>query len=396
MLDPLAPATYYWRIRAAANDATVTSPTFTLKVVLPAPALVSPANGTQVEYHTQPVKLLVDNGVAMGGVLLGDTFEVATDAGFATLVVSTSLPQSASGQTALLLDPLPPAATYYWRVRAAAGDATVMSPTFTFHIAVALPTPVLISPASGVLIGNLDQPVTLIIKNPAPSAPVSGVTDTFEVARDAAFANIVVSRTVPQAANSPTSVMLDPLSPNANYYWRVRATASGAIDAVSATASFNIGPAIVSGPYRLTIKGGAGNPFTFDGNLAGTPFTFDGNLTVSTQALAFRLQASGEHPWYPNDLTLQLTLVADRVSGSLVSNGSELAIPIAATVIVEGGISKSADGSYSHATPVDAAGSVNVDGTIAGAFTGFMYGRGAFGDGGGWYRGTFIWSLAPR
>jgi hypothetical protein len=44
------------------------------------------------------MKLLVDNGAATGGVLVGDTFEVATDAGFATLVVSKSLPQSRVGR----------------------------------------------------------------------------------------------------------------------------------------------------------------------------------------------------------------------------------------------------------------------------------------------------------
>src|SRR6266852_3415057 len=49
---------------------------------------VSPANGAQVPYHTQPAKLLVDNGVATGGVLVSDIFEVATDSAFMSLVVS--------------------------------------------------------------------------------------------------------------------------------------------------------------------------------------------------------------------------------------------------------------------------------------------------------------------
>ena len=72
------------------------------------------------------MKLLVDNGASTGGVLVSDMFEVATDAAFTTLVVSKSLPQSAGGQTSLMLDPLPPA-TYYWRVRAAAGGSHHLS-----------------------------------------------------------------------------------------------------------------------------------------------------------------------------------------------------------------------------------------------------------------------------
>jgi hypothetical protein len=128
------------------------------------------------------------------------------------------------------------------------------SPTFTFNIAVALPAPVLVSPASGVLIGDLNQPITLVIQNPPSSPPVGGVTNTFEVATDSAFANIEVRRSVPQAAGGLTSLLLDTLTPSASYFWRVKAEASSAIGAVSGTSSFRIGPAIVPGPYRLTVN----------------------------------------------------------------------------------------------------------------------------------------------
>jgi len=38
----------------------------------------SPANGAQVAYNTQPVKLLADNAVTTGGASLSETFDVAT------------------------------------------------------------------------------------------------------------------------------------------------------------------------------------------------------------------------------------------------------------------------------------------------------------------------------
>jgi hypothetical protein len=392
MLDPLAPATYFWRVRAAASDATVTSPTFTFKVVLPAPVLISPTNGAQVAYNTQPVKLVVDNGVATGSVLVGDTFEVATDAAFATLVVSKSLPQSASGQTALMLDPLSPA-TYYWRVRAAAGDATVTSPTFTFNVAVALPAPVLVSPASGVLIGDLDQPVTLVAQSAISSQQVGSVTDTFDVATDSAFAHIAVSKSVPQAAGGQTSLVLDTLPPNASYYWRVKAEASGALSAVSGTSSFRIGPAIVSGPYRLTIDlpyewvyGSCKPPAT-----TVTQFLFDGNLTRNTHTLIFA------GPFVSSAaLTLRVTLSGSRVAGSLVSDGYPTTAVVGVPWNFSVWISKAGPaGQNMPSTPVDVSGSVNAtDARVTGSFDGYVlaekYDR-AFYCG-----GSYPWSLTPR
>jgi hypothetical protein len=399
ILDPLPPATYYWRVRAAASDATVTSPTFTFKVVLPAPVLVSPANAAQVEYHTQPLKLLVDNGASTGGVLVSDMFEVATDAAFTTLVVSKSLPQSAGGQTSLMLDPLP-AGTYSWRVRAAAGDTTVTSPTFTFNIAVALPPPVLVFPASAMLIGHLNQPITLIVQNPVPSPPVSGITNSFDVATDSAFADMVVSKSTPQRVNGPTTLVLDPLPPNTMYYWRVRSAASGAIGAVSATASFRIGPALVSGSYRLTIDTLL-NFYPGCQPGSGTQFTFDGNLMLTTQTLVFTLPRASNPVATFNDLVLRLTLAADRVSGSIISNQSHPSsfapssgLPFVVVLISKSIAITSIFYAPGDATPVDTAGSVSTNGRVTGAFDGYLaaeYINPMFR-----CTGHFIWSLAPR
>ena len=189
-----------------------------------------------------------------------------------------------------MLDPLP-AGTYAWRVRAAAGDATVTSPTFTFNIAVALPPPVLVFPASALLIGHLNQPITLIVQNPVPSPPVSGITNSFDVATDSAFAN--------------------------------------------------------------------------------------------------------------NDLVLRLTLAADRVSGSIISNQSHPSsfapssgLPFVVVLISKSIANTSIFYAPGDATPVDTVGSVSTDGRVTGAFDGYLaaeYINPMFR-----CSGHFIWSLAPR
>jgi hypothetical protein len=216
-----------------------TGPTLSLaaaKAVLPvADAVIA---GT-----TQPVTLTVQNAITTQSTgAVTDTFEVATEPAFSTIVATKSLPQSAGEQTSVTFDSLAPA-TYYWRVRASAGGAEVTSATKTFRIAAVLQAPALLLPANGFLIGS---PVTLSAQNPAMPPSVTAVTDTFEVATDAAFTNIVASTSVPQTAGEQTSVTLGPLVVSATYYWRVSAAATDAIGATSATSSFRIAAVLVT------------------------------------------------------------------------------------------------------------------------------------------------------
>jgi hypothetical protein len=308
---------------------------------------------------------MIDNGVATGGVSLSNLFEVATDAGFATVVVTKNVLQSTSGQTALMLDPLRPG-TYYWRVRTAARDEAVTSPIFSFSVA--LPVPVSVSPEDKVLIGHLNQPITLVVQYPVLSPPLGIVTNNFDVATDAAFANVVVSRSGPQTASGLTTLALEPLPPNVTYYWRVRVAATGLVGAVSATASFKIGPAIVSGPYRLRVAPSIAPSCRFQ------EFFFDGYLTVVPQTWVFTL---APNPPYRNDLALRLQLEADCflrggvcLSGSLVSNesfGTSSGFDAPARVL----ISKAAV-NPGQAMPVDVGGVVDPAALVHGAFTGYL------------------------
>src|ERR1700730_12987825 len=83
---------------------------------------VSPTNGTQVSYYSQPITLIVANGAATGGASLITAVEVATDAAFTAVVTTQPVTRGTNGQPIITLDHLTAATTYYWRVKTTAGD----------------------------------------------------------------------------------------------------------------------------------------------------------------------------------------------------------------------------------------------------------------------------------
>src|SRR6185295_9443448 len=57
-------------------------------ITLTSPAAVSPTDGQQVKFSDQPIKLVVNKATTTGTTALTYTFEVATDASFATIAAS--------------------------------------------------------------------------------------------------------------------------------------------------------------------------------------------------------------------------------------------------------------------------------------------------------------------
>jgi hypothetical protein len=76
---------------------------------------VSPTNGTQFLYYSQPITLVVANGVATGGASTMTAVDVATDAAFTAVVTTQTVTPTANGQPIVTLDHLAPATRYYWR-----------------------------------------------------------------------------------------------------------------------------------------------------------------------------------------------------------------------------------------------------------------------------------------
>jgi hypothetical protein len=119
-------------------------------------------------------------------------------------------------------------------------------------------TPAAVLPSASAQIKNADQPVTLVVQN-AVVTQSSGTTYLFEVATDPAFANKVQTKdNVAESTSGQTSVKLDALAANKDYYWHARATGGGTAGPFSTPAKFTIGPAVViSAPSPISPLTGA-------------------------------------------------------------------------------------------------------------------------------------------
>ena len=103
------------------------------------------------------------------------------------------------------------------------------------------PAPVI--PANNSQVKNADQPIALVVTNAVSTS--TGVTYTFQVATDVAFASIAQTKdAVPEGAGGQTTVRLDALTAGRDYYWRARATAGGVAGAFGVASRFALGPAI--------------------------------------------------------------------------------------------------------------------------------------------------------
>jgi hypothetical protein len=348
---------------------------------------VLPPDGTVIGDSGQSITLTVQNAVTtQPTVPVSDTFEVATDLGFAHIVVTKTVPQSAGPQTSVTLDPLPPS-SYYWRVRADANGAIAISAPGAFRVLPVLAASRAVVPENGVLIGHADQPVTLAVENPVMPTSVTTITDTFEVATDPSFTVVGATQTVPQAAGARTSVTLSALAGGVTYYWRVRAAATDAIGATSTTAMFRMGPATVSGPYQFTIALGTSCP-----NGYANVLLFHGELTVASGTWQFRGSddpgGNTPPPLGPDILQLVLNPRRTILSGTVQAKGKW--VDNAPFYLYFG----TSDFSPPPTLPVS--GSVSPDGVIEGTFGGELdllhrtYSIRSF------CPGTWHWTLSPR
>jgi hypothetical protein len=108
--------------------------------------------------------------------------------------------------------------------------------------------PVSVLPTDRARFRNLDQPVLLSVQN-AVITQAGTTTYTFEVATDSAFsAKVQTKDNVAEGTGGQTSVKLDMLPADKDYYWHARAQRSGVAGPFGVTHTFNIGPTIVLSP----------------------------------------------------------------------------------------------------------------------------------------------------
>lgn len=137
----------------------------------------------------------------------------------------------------------------------AADSSAGSAPVGTSSVSITTPLP--ITPADGQKFKYTDQPITLTARN-AASTGAGPTTYTFQVASDGGFTTIVSTKDgVAQGASGQTSVQLDSLTGNANYYWRVRANSGGAPGLFSKGRVFNVGPPIIiQAPTQISPSNG--------------------------------------------------------------------------------------------------------------------------------------------
>src|SRR3954453_9131129 len=109
---------------------------------------------------------------------------------------------------------------------------------------VTLTTPALVTPTVNQQFKNVEQPVTLTVKNAVPSG-TSPLTYSLEVASDAAFATKVYTKDGVAAGNGNTSLKIDKLTPNKSYFWRARAVSGSLNGPYTEVRGFGIGPEVI-------------------------------------------------------------------------------------------------------------------------------------------------------
>src|SRR5262249_3063817 len=106
---------------------------------------------------------------------------------------------------------------------------------------ITLTTPTPLTPANNQQFKNVEQPVTLTVKN-AVTTGSTALTYTFEVASDAGFGSRVYSKDgVAEGSNGQTSLRIDRIAPDRTYFWRSRANSGSQAGPYSTVRSFTIG-----------------------------------------------------------------------------------------------------------------------------------------------------------
>lgn len=123
----------------------------------------------------------------------------------------------------------------------ASGQTTSVTDAVT---GVTLTSPALVTPTANQQFKNVEQPVTLTIKN-AVTSGTTALTYTFEVASDAAFGTKVFSKDGVAAGTATTALKIDKLPANKSYFWRARASSGSLAGPYSEVRGFGIGPEVI-------------------------------------------------------------------------------------------------------------------------------------------------------
>jgi subtilase family serine protease/prenyltransferase beta subunit len=223
---PYTAKDYLVILRANINgtEETLAGTYFRIEGAPTAPALVSPAAGSDVETLTPA--LTVSNASDPNNDKLFYEFELYADSGLTQLVASSGAVSEAAGSTSYQVPAgLQENATYFWRSRASDGKlygAWMTTASFRVNTANDPPTaPTVSSPADNTSVATL-MPVLTVGNAADPDS--SNLTYNFDVALDPDFTQIVASMRGVFSGQGTTSWQVPAnLQENATYYWRAQA-----------------------------------------------------------------------------------------------------------------------------------------------------------------------------
>ncbi len=170
------------------------------------------------------------------------TLEVATDAGFSTIVLSQTNIAATSYTPGA---PVPQGVTFFWRVTAVSGGGNTLATGSPFSF-----TTLVLPPAPFLLLAPVDTATGVALAPTFSWAPSAGAaTYTLEVATDAGFASVVMT----QAALATTTFTPGtPLAANTLHYWRVTAV-NGAGNVLATNAPFSF-TTLSAGPGAFDLE----------------------------------------------------------------------------------------------------------------------------------------------
>ena len=208
-------------------------------VAISVPAPVTPANGAEV-LNSEPLRLVFDNASSNGVRPLWYVVEVAADSNFSTKVYTNGKVTPADGsRTTLVVDTrLNAEATYFWRVRAedgANGSDYSAAAHFDIVVPVSIGAPNALNPSGGQTVAN--RTPNLTVSNGTVTGRAGNVDYIFQVATDAAMANIVATIRLLRSGDT-TTVTTPELPANTLLYWRAFGTNGTVTGPPSATHSF--------------------------------------------------------------------------------------------------------------------------------------------------------------
>jgi hypothetical protein len=206
-----------------------------LKPSIGAAPLVQPSDGAQIANTSQPIILSVQNATQTGSGVVTYTFEVASDAAFASKVQTKSGVAQGSGQTNVMLDALTPGKDYYWHARAQTSATTGSfggSYKFTVGADITISAPVPVLPSNG---SETAVRPTFSVANSDRQGPFGTIVYMFEVSSSSSFNAVAATGTVNEGSGRTSFTPSADLTPGQSYFWR--ATAKDQTNNVSSPAS---------------------------------------------------------------------------------------------------------------------------------------------------------------